>query len=89
MEVAILIGALIVGFLYGMTYAKFTRKPDEVYTRDTLLKVKQGLIASGLDADQTRLAIAFVQNRGIVFREPSKPNNVINLDSGIDKGSIG
>jgi hypothetical protein len=89
MEYVILIGSLVVGFFYGVAYAKFTRQPDEIFTRETASKVYQGLIASGLDDDQTRLAISFLNNRGIVFREPVKPNNVVKKDTGIGKGSIG
>jgi hypothetical protein len=89
MEWVILIEGLIVGFFYGKAYEKFTHCPNEVYTKDTMYKVRAGLLASGLDAEQTRLAMAFMQNRGVLFREAVKPNNVVPDDTGIGKGSIG
>lgn len=87
MEYLILISGLLVGFLYGRAYAKFSHAPGEYHNGNTMSKVDIALRASGLSADQSKLAIGFMQNRGILFRESVKPKSVVDPESG--KGPIG
>lgn len=45
------------------------RAPKEVHTEDTLFKVREALVASGLTERKAYNAITEMQNAGILFRE--------------------
>jgi hypothetical protein len=98
-ELAIILYGII-AFFIGFLNARclYAWRTPEVYRDDdTKGKVIGALLASGLDAKQTYVCMAYMKNRGILFYEPSKPKNVVEadvqrtkyLDSSITKGSIG
>jgi hypothetical protein len=72
---------------FGMGYwcARNAHKPRgiEVYAdKETRGKVISALRASGLDASQTFMALTYMRSRGILFREPKKPDDIVNRNVG-------
>lgn len=88
MGVALCIFGFGMGFLLARSIYK-DHVPGEYHDGNTMTKVLVALKASGLSDDQSKLAIGFMQNRGILFRESVKPKSVVDPDTGIGKGSIG
>lgn len=83
--------AFLGGWLMAKAFYKNHSQPGEYHNGNTMTKVILALRASGLTESQSRIAIGYMQNRGILFRESVKPKSVIQTDSdsGIGKGSVG
>jgi len=79
------IGAFLLGLLLARSFYN-GQIPGEHHNGNTMVKVLIALQRSGLSIDQARMAIGFMQNRGILFRESIKPKDVTRP---LNHGSVG